>query len=208
MTKKKIAMFGMLGDMRELVASEALRRGHSVTAIMPDETEMKLSGPRLAIVKGEIKNKEDISKYAKGHDVVIAFNEPTKGNPGEHLVAIRMFIDGTKEAGAHHLVAVGHAFGKWSGSGQQAFDKYKPILQAQRDALALFRNERDLNWSYLHSPEPEIGQENGDYRMSNDILCTHLQGEHKIQPKNFTESLIDEAESNVMELHEQREGEE
>jgi putative NADH-flavin reductase len=208
MNKKKIAMFGVSGDMSELLASEALKRGHSITAIMHDEKGLKLNHPNLIIIKGEPKKKEDIGRYAKDHDVVIAFDEPSKESPGGHLLATRMFIDGTKQAGVQNLVFVGHAFGKWSGYGQEAFDNYKPILQAQRDALSLFKNERELRWSYLHNPEPEIGQKSGDYRMNNDILCTHLQGEHRILPKNFTGALLDEAEMNVMEFHEQHGSEE
>jgi putative NADH-flavin reductase len=206
MNKKKIAMFGVTGDMSELLATEALKRGHSVTAIMPGETELKLNHPNLIVLKGDPRKKEDVSKYAKDHDVVIAFNEPTKEKPGEHLDATHMYIEGTKEAGVQHLVAVGHPFGKWAGNNQQAYDNYRPILQAQRDALTIFRNERDLNWSYIHSPEPE--KRNGEYTMSNDIICTHLQGEHKIQPKDFTESLLDDAEKTLMELHEQQGGDE
>ena len=206
MNQKKIAVFGATGDMGELLAMEALKRGHSITAIMRDETELRLRHPNLVVLRGEPKEKEDISKYAKDQDVVIAFHAPTKEKPSEHLDATRMFIEGTKQAGVQHLIAVGHPFGKWANNSQQAYDNYKPLLQAQQDALNIFRNERELNWSYIHSPEPE--KRNGEYKMSNEILCTHLQSEHKISSKNFTQALLDDAEKSIMELHQQQDGEE
>jgi putative NADH-flavin reductase len=208
MSTQKIALFGATGEVGQRLAEEALKRGHSVTAIVRDETEFKLKHPNLTVVKGDARRKEDVSRYAKGHNVVIAFHEPTKENPREHVEATRSFIEGTKQAGVPHLVAIGHSFGKWTGNTQQAFDAYKPIAQAQREALNLFKNEKDLNWGYARGSEPEKGASNGEYRMSSEILIDHPQGEYKVQPKNFTEAVLDEAEKSALEMHEQHEHDE
>jgi putative NADH-flavin reductase len=208
MNTQKIALFGPTGEVGQRLAEEALKRGHSVTAIIRDETEFKLKHPNLTVIKGDVRKKEDVSRYAKGHNVVIAFHEPTKENPREHLETARTFIEGTKQAGVPHLVAIGHSSSKWMGNTQQAVETYKPIAQAQRETLNLFKNEKDLNWGYARNAEPEKGNGSGEYRMTNEILINHPQGEYKVQPKDFTSAVLDEAEKSTLEIHEQHKEEE
>jgi putative NADH-flavin reductase len=208
MSTQKIALFGATGEVGQRFTEEALKRGHSVTAIVRDETELKMKHPNLKVVKGDARKQEDITRLAKDHNVVVGFHTPTKENPREHVEAARCYIEGTKKAGVPHLVTVGHAFGKWTGNNQESFEAFKPVSQAQRDALKLFRNEKELNWSYARSSEPERREDNGQYQMSQDILFTHPQGEKRVEPKNFTEALLDEAERSTLELHEEHEEEE
>jgi putative NADH-flavin reductase len=201
MSTQKIAMFGADGEVGRHLAEEALKRGHSVTAIVCDEKEFKLKHPNLKVVKAVTGKKEEVSKYAKGHDVVISFHEPSREKPREHVEATRAYIEGTKMAGVPHLVTVGHAFGKWTGNNQESYEAYKPIAQAQRDALSLFRKEKDLNWSYVRGQEPVRREDNGKYQMGGEILFAHPEGESKVKPQNFAEAILDEAEKSTPEFH-------
>ncbi len=201
MNTQKIALFGASGEAGRQLAEEALKRGHSVTAIVRDETEFKLKHPNLRVVRGETKKAEDIVRYAKGHDVVIGFHVPSKENPREHVEVARNFIEGTKKAGVQHLVTVGHTFGKLTEGTQEAYDAYKQVTQAQNEALKLFRNEKELNWSYALGVQPERREDNGKYQMSSEIRFANPMGEQRVDVKNFTETLLDEAERSTPELH-------
>jgi putative NADH-flavin reductase len=201
MSTQKIALFGASGEAGRQLAEEALRRGHNVTAIVRDETEFKLKHPNLRVVRGDTKKADDITRYAKGHDVVVGFHVPSKENPHEHVEYARNFIEGTKKAGVQHLVTVGHTFGKLTEGTQAAYDAYKQVTQAQNEALKLFRNEKELNWSYVMGAQPERREDNGKYQMSSEIRIVDPMGEQKVQATNFTEVLMDEAEKGTPELH-------
>ncbi|MGP8215504.1 MAG: NAD(P)-dependent oxidoreductase [Bacteroidia bacterium] len=208
MNTQKIALFGVTGEVGRRLAEEALKRGHNVTAVIRNDAELNLKHPNLKIERGDVRKKEDVSRFAKDHDVVIAFHEPTKENPREHVEIARLFIEGTKHAGVPHLVTVGHSFNKWTGNTQQAYETCKSITRSQREALNLFRNEKELNWSYACGIEPEKGGGNGEYRLSSDILFTYPKGEQRIQPGDFTEMVLNEAEKSALELHEHQSDEE
>jgi putative NADH-flavin reductase len=207
MNPQKIALFGTPGESTQRFATEALRRGHSVTAIVPDDAAFTLKHPNLKVVKGDARKKEEVNRLSRGHDVVICSYEPTPSKPREHVEITRSVIDGVKESGVHHLISTAHPFGQPTERTEQAYNEFKPIVQAQQDALKIFQNENELQWGYAHSVEPKVEEKTGKYRTSNEILFTSPEGESRIQAEGYASAIIDEAEKNEMELHEHGEEE-
>lgn len=200
MSTQKIAIFGATGEVGRRVAEEALKRGHSVTAVVRTEKDLQLNHPNLKVVKGDAHKAEEVAKYAKGHDVVIGFHSPIHESPLEHVSAVRAYIEGTKIAGVKNLVTVGHSFEKkQSNNTQEAYNAYKPIAQANKEALKMFRNETDLNWTYACCEAPQKGEKQGEYLMSEDIVFTQPYGASKVQSGNFSKALVDEAEESEYE---------
>jgi putative NADH-flavin reductase len=201
MKAQKIALFVNRGEASQRLATEALRRGHNVTAIVTDENEFSIRHPNLKVVKGDIRKKEDVKKYAKGHDVVIYTHEPTRDKPREHVDITRTVIEGVKESGVNHIVGAAHPFGLPTEGTEEAYNEFKPVVKAQQEALRLFQNEKDLHWGYAHSIEPEAEPKTGKYRASEEILFTTPEGENRIYAKGYSSAIIDEAE-NELALHE------
>ncbi len=201
MNSQKIALFGIPGESTRRFATEALRRGHSVTAIVPNEKEFTLKHPNLKVVTGDARKDQDVSKFAQGHDVVICTYEPTQAKPREHVEIMRSVIDGVKDSGVHHLISVAHPFGQPVERTEESYNEFKPIVKAQQEALKLFQNENRIHWGYAHSIEPEAEAKTGKYRSSNEILFTSPEGESRIPLEGYASAIIDEAEKGEMELH-------
>lgn len=194
MKAQKIALFSSTNEVGQRLAEEALKRGHTVTAIVSDEKEFKLKHPNLQVVKGDVMNKEEISKRVKGHDMVIFAHEPSQKAPREHVVAIHSLIEGIKNAGVQRFLATGYVERQPSEFTAEAYDAWKPVQQAQRDALKLLRRESWLHWGYACSPQSEPVQKNDKLVISKDILFTTPESENKLPAKNYTAALLDEAE--------------
>jgi len=195
---QKIALFGTSGEINHRLAMEALRRGHHVTAIVPDKNEFTMQHPNLRIVKGDVKNKEDIRRYAKGRDVIIYTLESTKTQSRELVYITRLVIEAVKNSGVNNLLFAAHPLGLPAEIGEEFYGFLKPVIKAQREALELFQNEKGLQWEYVHSVEPEAKREKGKYRISHETLFTHPEGESRIPETEYASALIDKIEKDVI----------
>jgi uncharacterized protein len=75
-------------------------------------------------------------------------------------------------------------------------DFFKPIALAHRDALEIYRQEKDLDWINL-SPAAIIapGERTGKYRLGTDQLVVDEKGESRISTEDYAVALLDEAEN-------------
>lgn len=201
MNSQKIALFGTPGESTRRFATEALRRGHNVTVIVPNEREFTLKHPNLTVISGDVKKNYDVSRLAQGYDVVICTHEPTQAKPREHVEITRSVIEGVKDSGVHHLISVAHPFGQPKEGTEEGYNEFKPIIKAQQEALKLFQKEDQLEWGYVHTIEPEAEEKTGKYRSSNEVLFTSPEGQSRIPLEGYTSAIIDEAERSQMELH-------
>jgi uncharacterized protein len=207
MNVQKIALFGTSGETTQRLVTEALRRGHNITAIVGNETEFTMKHPNLKVVKGDVRKKEDVKKYASGHDVVICVHEPSQTNPREHVDITRSVIEGVKGSGIHNLVSTAHPWGQPAERTGKEYEDFKPIVKAQQEALKLFQNEKNLQWGYIHSIQPESDEKTGKFRTGNELLLTTPEGETRIPVKEYASAIIDEAEKGEMEFHQGEEEE-
>jgi putative NADH-flavin reductase len=74
--------------------------------------------------------------------------------------------------------------------------EYKSTALAHRDALKLYQNEKELEWTYI-SPAAEIlpGTRTGIFRTGTDQLLTDEQGKSFISMEDFAIAVIDEIEN-------------
>ncbi|MBK5356301.1 NAD(P)-dependent oxidoreductase [Pseudomonas sp. TH41] len=190
----KIAIIGATGRAGSQLVEEALRRGHSVTAIARDTSKI---GERVDMV---CKNVDALDPQAlqaaiAGNDVVIS---------AVHFstLAASAVIGPVKAAGVKRLLVVGGAGSLLLPDGTRVIDSkgfpqaYKAEASAGTVFLENLRQEKDLDWSFL-SPSAEFveGERTGKFRIGNDDLLVSSAGRSWITFADFAIAMIDEVEA-------------
>jgi putative NADH-flavin reductase len=200
-----IIVFGAGGNVGQRLVSEALDRGHRVTAAVRDETSM-LPQHNLEIVEGDATDPESVATVSKGADAIVSAISPRPGGDGRPASSLtdaaKALIAGATKMRVKRLVIVGGAGSLEVAPGQQIVDlpdfpdAYKPEALAQRDALEVYRNEaRGLDWTYI-SPAAEVhpGRRSGSYRVGGDRLLVNDEGRSTISFEDFAVAVLDELE--------------
>nr|BFD43965.1 NAD(P)-dependent oxidoreductase [Pseudomonas sp. FFPRI_1] len=189
----KIAIIGATGRAGSQLLEEALRRGHSVTAIARNTAKI---GSRAGVVSREVDVADSAALQAAvaGHDVVIS---------AAHFSTIpaSAIIDPVKKAGVKRLLVVGGAGSLLLPGGTKVIDspgfpeEYKAEASAGGVYLDTLRKEQDLDWTFL-SPSAEFveGERTGHFRLGQDDLLVSAEGRSWITFADYAIALIDEVE--------------
>jgi uncharacterized protein len=196
----KIAVFGATGNIGSRVITEALNRGHDVTAIMRHPEDYTLEQPHLKVARGDIFRTQDVEAAVFNHDAVVSAYNFTKGaKPSTIIEVAEPLISGLKQAGVKRLIIVGGAGSLEVAPGLQLVDspgfppEFKDAALAHRDALKVYQKEKELNWTYI-SPAAYIepGERTGNFRRGKDKLVTDEDGNSRISMEDFAVAIIDE----------------
>lgn len=198
----KIALFGATGTVGQRILQEALRRGHTVTAVARDPSRIAEQNPNLTVVAGDMLDPQSVAEVVAGHDAVVSAYAPPQGSEQTIVDATRSLIEGLKRAGVKRLVSVGGAGSLEVAPGVQLVDTphlpeaWRPIALAHRDALDVYRAEGgDLEWTNFSPPALiEPGERTGSYRLGTDQLVTDVEGQSRISTEDYAVALLDEVE--------------
>ncbi|WP_392891011.1 NAD(P)-dependent oxidoreductase [Pseudomonas migulae] len=188
-----IAIIGATGRAGSQLLEEALRRGHSVTAIARDTSKI---GQRAGVT---CKNVDALDASAlqaavAGHDVVISAAHFT-------TLPASAVIGPVKNAGVKRLLVVGGAGSLLLPDGTRVIDskgfpeEYKTEASAGAQFLENLRQEKELDWTFL-SPSAEFveGERTGAFRTGQDDLLVSSAGRSWITFADYAIALIDETE--------------
>ncbi len=201
----RITLFGASGTIGVRILDEALRRGHTVTAVVRDVNRLTRDDSSLNVVAGDVLNAEDVVRYTKDQDVVISAVGGGDGPGHQALIepAARSLVAGlrTLQPGAPRLVVVNGAGSLRTAGGGQIWDTpglpefLLEIMHAHGDALAYLRGVDDVAWTVL-SPAATItpGDRTGRYRTGGDDLVTDDAGVSAISTEDYAVALLDEVE--------------
>jgi putative NADH-flavin reductase len=196
----KIAIFGATGNIGSRVVTEALNRGHDVTAIVRHPEDYKLESPHLRVAKGDLFNTQDVEAAVFDHDAVVSAYNFTKGaTPSTITEIIVPLINGLKQAHVKRLIVVGGAGSLEVAPGVQSVDtpefpaEFKPAALAHREALKIYQQEKELEWTYV-SPSAYIlpGERTGNFRTGKDQMLFDEHGQSHISMEDFAVAIIDE----------------
>ncbi len=189
-----IAIIGATGRAGSQLLEEALRRGHSVTAIARNTASL---GPRARVVAKEVDvlDAKALQAALAGHDAVIS---------AAHFATIpaSAILGPVKQAGVKRLLVVGGAGSLLLPGGGKVIDspgfpeEYRAEASAGGVYLDTLRQERDLDWTFL-SPSAEFveGDRTGKFRLGQDELLIDAQGRSWITFADFAIAMIDELET-------------
>lgn len=199
----KIALWGATGRFGSRIALEALARGHQVTAIVRNPARVTFTHPNLKVVRGNVLDPRDVATKGAGCDVVISAigPDPVSGEERILIGAAQSLVEGVKRAGISRLIVVGGAGSLEVSPGMQLMNTpqfpsaWKPVAQAQCEALGVYR-ESDVNWTYF-SPAmmTEPGEKTGHYRTGTDQLIADESGKSALSIEDCAVVLVDEVEN-------------
>lgn len=190
----KIAIIGATGRAGSQLLEEALRRGHSVTAIARDTAKI---GARAGVVSKNVDalDAEALQAAIAGHDVVIS---------AAHFATLpaSAVIGPVKNAGVKRLLVVGGAGSLLLPDGGRVIDSegFPEEYKAEASAGALFlqnlRQEQQLDWTFV-SPSAEFveGERTGTFRIGKDDLLVSAQGRSWITFADYAIALLDEVQT-------------
>ncbi|RBJ79770.1 NAD(P)-dependent oxidoreductase [Pseudomonas sp. MWU12-2534b] len=189
----KIAIIGATGRAGSQLLEEALRRGHSVTAIARNTAKI---GQRAGVLTRavDVADSAALQAAVAGHDVVIS---------AAHFSTIpaQAIIDPVKKAGVKRLLVVGGAGSLLLPGGGKVIDspgfpeEYKAEASAGGVYLDTLRKEQDLDWTFL-SPSAEFveAERTGHFRLGQDDLLVSAEGRSWISFADYAIAMLDEVE--------------
>jgi len=211
-TKLNILVYGATGKIGTHVVTEALHRGHTVSAVSRDPVRITGRHENLTAVKGDLLDSASIKQLATGQDIVILSVRGVIGKsktPESALqrIAVEEVVNVLRAMGedAPRLIHVGGSGSLEVEPGVLYADKLPKIflpknleleIQGQVLALEFLRSVTDVNWSYA-SPATNFtnGARTGVFRLGGDAILRDKRGRSRISRADFAVALVDEAES-------------
>jgi putative NADH-flavin reductase len=193
----KIALIGATGYTGSRILSEALSRGHNVTAIVRNGANVA-PGPRLKVEALDVVQTEKLAAAIADHDAVVSAFNPGKDASGQGAASI---LRAARIAKAPRLLVVGGAGSLEIAPGKRVVDQPDFPAQWKEGALKTaalldaLQAEPDLNWTFL-SPAANLvpGQRTGKYRVGGDRLLTDAAGDSRISTDDLAVAMLDEIE--------------
>lgn len=199
----KILIFGAAGNIGRRLVSEAISRGHEVTAAMRSTTWDTDFPSAVTTRVADMSNGSQVKELSKNQDVVINATRPRNGREREidqNTLGLIEGLAGTQTrllivGGAASLIVPG-TNGKTVLEDARYLDpSYRHIGRASLRQYQLIKDVTDINWVYLCPPaELFPGTRMGFYRMGKDELLLDSWGHSKISMEDYATAMIDEAE--------------
>lgn len=198
----RITVFGAAGNVGSRVVTEALSRGHEVTAVVRDSARFPQLHEQARAEVGDASNPEDVARLSAGQDLVIGATRPAPGSEGDLVKATEGLLAGLAGTGVRLLVVGGAGSLILPGTnGVTVIDgpdfpaDWRGIALACNAQLEACRAETEVDWAYL-SPSAllEPGTRTGTYRLGTDELLVDADGNSAISMEDLAVVLLDEAE--------------
>ncbi|WP_330209549.1 NAD(P)-dependent oxidoreductase [Pseudomonas sp. AM4(2022)] len=190
----KIAIIGATGRAGSQLLEEALRRGHTVTAIARNTDKLAVR-PGVTVKQVDALDAEALQHAISGSDVVLS---------AAHFATLpaSAVIGPVKKAGVKRLLVVGGAGSLLLPGGGRVIDsegfpaEYKAEASAGADFLETLRQEKDLDWTFLSPSALFDGtQRTGNFRLGKDELLMDSDGNSSISFADFAIAMLDEVET-------------
>lgn len=199
----KIALIGASGFIGSALLTEALSRGHHVTALVT-RPERVAPQENVVSVKSDVLNTAALAEQLRGVEAVIsAFSGHAQEDVyGYYLKGFHSILSATQHASVPRLMIVGGAATLEVAPGKLLLDapgfpaEYRATAEGAQTALETLRTQTAQAWTFL-SPAAEIfpGERTGSFRLGSDTLLTDSEGNSRISVQDYAIAMIDELEN-------------
>lgn len=198
--------------MGSQVVSEALNRGHIVTAVSRDPSSISRTHANLSVVRGDILDPDSVAGLVADQDVVIISVRGVVGQSKDPqdavpLIGLETVVEALRAIGdtAPRLIHVGGSGSLEVAPGVLYADtlpraliprKLEVEIDGQVLALKYLLSVTDVAWSFA-TPAKNFtnGKRTGVFRIGGDQLLEDSRGRSRISRADFAAALIDEAEN-------------
>lgn len=190
----KVVVLGITGNVGSRIAQELLRRGHQVTGIARNVSNV---APQqgLHAQAADATQADALAPLLRGHDAIISATRFVGGSKAGTVIAA------ARQAGVLRVLVVGGAGSLETAPGVALVDTpefppaYKPEALAGREFLQTLQQEQELDWTFL-SPSAEFrpGERTGQFRLGQNSLLVDAQGKSHISIEDYAIALVDELE--------------
>ena len=195
----KIAVFGSTGGNGRLILTEAMRRGHAVTAFARRPDALAEVTGLAAVVGGDARDPADAGKAVAGQDAVI-MTVSARGEPGASTAIARAVVEAMAAEGVRRLVAT-------SAYGMVATRPYVLAAVVRRAFRSVFADQAaaDLvveasgaDWTILRATRLTSNTATGPARLSAQLFT---KGPYSLARRAYAAALVDEAENSAHVRH-------
>ncbi|MFF7585919.1 NAD(P)-dependent oxidoreductase [Kitasatospora purpeofusca] len=218
-----IGVIGATGTIGSRVVTEALGRGHRVTALSRDASQIDESRENVVWASVDVLDPVSIAAVLPGLDVLISGFQPGNAakdiadtvrrsiaDPTVHSTAARALVKALESHPRTRLIVIGGAGSLETAPGVVLADdvdrmhetldqlglprEYAAAARGARDGLNVLRTSNRL-WTYF-SPAEEIapGERTGRFRIGGDQAVRDAEGRSRISAEDAAIALVDEAE--------------
>lgn len=200
----KIIIFGARGDLGSRIVTEALARGHEVTAVVRSDTQTGMLPTTAKACVADVADKGQVVGVMAEHDLAISVVRPPDGQEEKLVSLTRSILNAAAETQVRVLIGGGAASLKLAdGSGHTVLtapgflpESVVPIATACQAQYEMCLAETEADWTYLTPPAMLVpGQRTGQYRLGRDVLLVDENGDSQISMEDFAVAFIDEAEA-------------
>jgi putative NADH-flavin reductase len=201
-----IAIVGATGFIGSKIVTEAVNRGHVVTAITRSPDKLPLDD-RIIVAPADVNDVAALTECFRGKAAVIHSFGPGRGLPAQEMMdrqraGTQSIIAAMKSAGVRRILAVGGAGSLEIRPGVPHFDtpEFPAAVQGGARATALIKEllkvQEDLDWTFL-CPSSFIvpGERTGIFRLGGDQLLIGADGQSRISVEDYAVAMIDELEN-------------
>jgi uncharacterized protein len=219
----QLGVIGATGRFGSRIVSEALSRGHRVTATSRDASHIEDSRKNVTWKSVDIDNAAAVTSVLSDVDVLVSAFGPGNelkdeaasiaqsiADPAAYPRAARALLTALNSYPRKRLIVIGGAASLevkpglvWSDSEELIFEatdqlglprEYIGVIRAHENALKTFRTSNRL-WTYV-SPAVEIfpGERTGRFRYGGDQPVIDAEGRSRISFEDAAVAVVDEAE--------------
>lgn len=198
---KKIAVVCAAGKEGRLLVDEAISRGYEVTGFVRSESNRINSKAKIVVKDLFDLTKEDLAGFDAVIDAFGAWTPETLHLHSESLMHLCDVLSGSRT----RLLVVGGAGSLYVNPEHTVQvkdldtfpDVFKPLANAQGEALERLRKRDDVNWTFL-SPAGDFvadGARTGEYLTGGEEYFVNDKGESRISYADYAIAMIDEVEN-------------
>lgn len=201
----KFTLYGASGMIGSRILTEALGRGHTVTAVVRNPGAIA-GEPGLHIVAGDVTSASSVADTAAGSDLAISAFGPGSGPQETLSEASRALLAGLATAKVPRVIVVGGAGGLEVAPGTRLIDApgfpemYRARATAQLASIQIFQASpgTPVAWTVV-SPAAiiEPGERTGTFRVGGTSLLSDANGVSRISAEDYAIAIVDEAERNA-----------